>query len=81
MGQKSSISEENIAACREMFSYLDKILEDKEWLVEYVSYTVADISCVTTASSITVSCLIFIKTNITTFRESDDISPNVFSRF
>lgn len=81
MGQECSISEEKIAACREMFSYLDKFLVKKKWLVEYAAYTVADISCVTTASSISVSYLIFIKTNITTFRESDDISPNVFSRF
>lgn len=54
LGQESSISEEKIAACKEMFSYLDKILENKKWLVDHYSYTVADISCVTTASSITV---------------------------
>ncbi|XP_043601437.1 glutathione S-transferase 1-like [Bombus pyrosoma] len=54
LGQESTISEEKIAACKEVFSLLDKILQYKTWLVGHISYTVADICCVTMASSITV---------------------------
>lgn len=80
LGQKSSISKEMLDGCKEAYSYLDKLLEGKKWLVGK-SYTLADISCVTVASSISVSYSMFIKTNITTFRESVDLFPNVFSRF
>ena len=80
LGQKSSISKEMLDGCKEAYSCLDKLLEGKKWLVGN-SYTLADINCVTVASSISVSFLIFIKTNITTFRGSDNIFPNVISRF
>ncbi|XP_033177462.1 glutathione S-transferase 1 isoform X1 [Bombus impatiens] len=54
LGQESTITEEKLNGCKEAFSYLDKILEGKKkWLVGK-SYTVADISCVTLASSISV---------------------------
>ncbi|XP_050582722.1 glutathione S-transferase 1-like isoform X3 [Bombus affinis] len=53
LGQKSSISKEMLDGCKEAYSYLDKLLEGKKWLVGK-SYTLADISCVTVASSISV---------------------------
>lgn len=54
LGQKSSISKEMLDGCKEAYSCLDKLLEGKKWLVGN-SYTLADINCVTVASSISVS--------------------------
>ncbi|XP_050582745.1 glutathione S-transferase 1-like isoform X6 [Bombus affinis] len=51
LGQKSSISKEMLDGCKEAYSCLDKLLEGKKWLVGD-SYTLADINCVTVASSI-----------------------------
>ncbi|XP_068971731.1 glutathione S-transferase 1-like [Bombus flavifrons] len=53
LGQQSPITKEKLDGCKEAFSYLNKLLEGKKWLVGKY-YTVADISCVTLASSISV---------------------------
>ena len=54
MGEKNSIAKEDIDACKEAFSQLNKLLEGKRWLLDHETYTVADISCVATASSASV---------------------------
>ncbi|XP_071863238.1 glutathione S-transferase 1-like isoform X2 [Bombus fervidus] len=53
-GERTSILKEDIDACKDAFSQLDKLLEDTKWLVQYETYTVADICCVATISSASV---------------------------
>lgn len=54
LGDVSSVPVEKMQALRKAYEFMDKFLEGRKWLVGD-SYTLADMSCVSSLSSLSVS--------------------------